>query len=167
MKEILQQKQFLHPSVGSVLSIPSLCRRQTSSLAAVFHMIAFFTGNSMFWLELCVPSAGLVPPPRLTGVTRAVRPQGPHARGLWGWMAPAPMQVGKGLPTPGSGSWPAQRGVSPPWGAPLQNRRSWGAGCEEEAWVPRWESSQDPAAVQGAAPRYPLAGEHWASGPPP
>lgn len=48
MKEILQQKQFLHPSIGSVLSIPSLCRRQTSSLAAVFHMIAFLQGTACF-----------------------------------------------------------------------------------------------------------------------
>lgn len=48
MKKILQQKQFLHQSIGSVLSIPSLCRRRTSSLAAVFHMIAFLQGTACF-----------------------------------------------------------------------------------------------------------------------
>lgn len=48
MKETLQQKQVLHSSIGSVLSIPSLCRRHTSSLAAVFHMIAFLQGTACF-----------------------------------------------------------------------------------------------------------------------
>lgn len=46
MKEILQQKQLLHPSFGSVLPIPALCRGQT--ISCCFPHDFFCTGNGIF-----------------------------------------------------------------------------------------------------------------------
>lgn len=83
-------------------------------ISCCFSHDCFFTGNGMFWLELCAPPAGLAPPARLAGVTRVVRPWGPHAWGQRGCR-----DAGEESPFPMLGG--PERKKSPR-GSPLENQ---------------------------------------------
>lgn len=154
LKEISTTKTIPSPK-RRVCFIHSLLVQKTDLfISCCFPHDHFFTGNSVFWPELCIPAVGLVPP-RLD--PRVPMPEDTGAAGIDGCSSYA------------GGEKPLSQmegdGVLPPGDSPCETGAS---GCEEEAWVLQWECSQDPGALQGiASPTHTLPGDHWASPTPP
>lgn len=62
MKEISTTKTIPSPRRGVCLIHSLLVQKTDLFISCCFPHDHFFTGNSVFWPELCIPASGLVPP---------------------------------------------------------------------------------------------------------
>lgn len=144
MKEISTTKTIPSPKRGVCLIHSLLVQKTDLFISCFFPHDHFFTGNSVFWPELCIPASGLVPP-RLD--PRVPMPEDTGAAGMDGCSSCA----GGEKPLLALGASPPGGEVLPLGDSPCKTGAAGDAGCEEEAWVLQWARSQDPGALRGTA----------------